>query len=251
MAPLSQPPLYQSGLGRTERKDLWWLQPFLVFIGLTSFALYSTWAAFQGENYEWGPYLSPFYSPLLLLNWWHWSPSFLILWIPLGFRGTCYYYRKAYYRSFFMDPPACAVGELGESCYKGETAFPFILQNLHRYFLIPASLLLVFLWHDVYNAFWFEGEFGIGVGTLILFFNTLFLSFYTLSCHSLRHLLGGKFDSFSCSKARKICHKAWLGSTCLNAKHMLFAWISLFGVGLADLYVRLCAMGVIEDIRLL
>lgn len=251
MSHFSLPPFYQSGLGQTQREDLWWVAPLLVALGLGAFGVYSTWAALQGESYQWGPYLSPFYSPLLLFDWWHFSPAFLILWVPLGFRATCYYYRKAYYRAYFLDPPACAVGEAGEHRYKGETAFPFILQNIHRYFLVLAFALLGFLWHDVYKALWFDGEFGVGVGTLVLFFNSLFLSFYTLGCHSLRHLVGGRLDSFSCSKTGDLCFKAWTGVSCLNARHMLWAWISLFTVGFADLYVRLCAMGVIRDIRIL
>lgn len=235
---------------QTERRDAWWLQPILVATGLTLFGIYSTWAAFQGNNYRFGPYLSPFYSPLVLLNWWPFSPAILILWAPLGFRATCYYYRKAYYRAFFMDPPACAVGEFRKHQYKGETTFPFILQNLHRFFFYLAVVVLTFLWLDVYEAFWFEKTFGIGVGTLVLFFNTLFLSLYTFSCHSFRHLIGGNLNCFSCSPSSKVKHKAWEKVSALNKNHMLWAWISLFTVGLADLYVRLCAMGIIHDMRL-
>lgn len=236
---------------KTERKDLWWVQPSLVVLGLGGFAVYSTWAAFQGNNYEWGPYLSPFYSPLFLFDWWHWSPAFLILWAPLGFRATCYYYRKAYYRSFFLDPPACAVGEFGEHRYSGETKFPFTLQNLHRFFLYFALLLVFILSYDATQAFWFDGQFGIGVGTLVLAANALFLGLYTFSCHSLRHIVGGKRDCFSTCAITKAEYKAWSVVSVLNQKHMLWAWISLFTVGFADLYVRLCAMGIIKDWRII
>src|SRR5262249_40009295 len=74
---------------------------------LGSFAIYSTWVAWINRFYEWGPYLSPFYSPLIQTTWWPLSPAFLILVFPLAFRTTCYYYRKAYYRAFFLDPVAC------------------------------------------------------------------------------------------------------------------------------------------------
>ena len=37
----------------------------LTFLVLGGFVVYATWAAFQGNHYEYGPYLSPFYSPLL------------------------------------------------------------------------------------------------------------------------------------------------------------------------------------------
>jgi hypothetical protein len=101
----------EQGLGATLRRDAWWIQPVLTALVLGSFAIYATWAAWINRNFEWGPYLSPFYSPLINTGWWPLSPAFLILIFPLGFRATCYYYRKAYYRAFFLDPVACAVGE--------------------------------------------------------------------------------------------------------------------------------------------
>lgn len=253
MHSLSESLGHLGSLGTTERKDKWWAQPLLVFIGLTTFGIYSTWAALQGNHYASGPYLSPFYSPLIIVGWWKWSPAFLILWAPLGFRATCYYYRKAYYRSFFLNPPACAVkGVRKAGKYKGETTLPFVLQNIHRYMLIPATALLIFLWHDVYNAFWFDGKFGMGVGTLVLLVNTFFLTLYSFSCHSLRHLVGGKLNVFSCKKnnGESAAYKAWCAVSCLNIRHMLWAWISLGTVGFADLYVRLCSMGIWTDIRI-
>ena len=58
-------PLTQRKFGETTRRDAWWLQPLLVFLALSTFIVYATWAAFQGNHFEYGPYLSPFYSPLL------------------------------------------------------------------------------------------------------------------------------------------------------------------------------------------
>src|SRR5689334_5138733 len=128
----------ESGFGATRRKDAWWLQPLAVALGFGAYIVYTTWAGLQGKNYGWGPYLSPFYSPLFKFSWWTLSPAILIVWGPGGFRATCYYYRKAYYRAYFLDPPACGVGEFGEHKYCGETKFPFLLQNLHRYMLYVA-----------------------------------------------------------------------------------------------------------------
>ena len=219
--------------------------------GPGGFGLYATLRAFEGKFYEWGPYLSPFYSPLIDANhrWWKWSPAILILGGPLSFRATCYYYRKAYYRAFFLDPPSCGVGEPKRS-YSGETKFPFILQNLHRYALYLAIIFLVFLWKDAFHAFFFEGKFGMGVGTLVLLVNVCLLSIYTLSCHSLRHLAGGKLDCFSCATFGKPRFGVWRGLTFLNERHMLFAWVSLFSVGFADFYVRLVSSGAIQDVRI-
>ncbi|HSB62058.1 MAG TPA: hypothetical protein VLI67_10080, partial [Vicinamibacteria bacterium] len=203
------------------------------------------------------PYLSPFYSPCLAQScqhvslplvgrWWTLSPAFLILWIPGGFRATCYYYRKAYYRSFFGMPPGCAVRDVPRH-YTGETRFPFVLQNIHRYFFWLSILVLAFLWWDAILAFRFPSGFGVGVGTLVLLANATLLSLYSISCHSCRHLCGGYLNLFSRHPGR---HRLWRLVTRLNERHMLYAWISLIGVGLADLYVRLLAMGVIRDLRL-
>jgi len=241
----------RSRFGASMRRDSWWLELLPVVLVLGAFSIYATWRAFEGKYYEWGPYLSPFYSPLIQPTWWPLSPALLILWAPLGFRATCYYYRKAYYRAFFLDPPACAVGESRAHKYRGETAFPLILQNLHRYFLYAALIFLIILWYDAIRAFWFDGRFGIGVGSLVLTANIILLTLYTFSCHSLRHIAGGNVDCFSCVSFGGPRRTTWRGLSFLNEHHMLFAWLSLFSVGLADLYIWLVASGSIQDSRLL
>jgi hypothetical protein len=242
-----------SGFGRTLRRDAWWLEALPVVIALSAFGVYATLRAFEGAHYTAGPYLSPFYSPLIdpQHHWWPLSPALLILVFPLGFRVTCYYYRKAYYRAFFLDPPACAVGEPQHRNYRGETSFPFVLQNVHRYFLYAGVVFLCFLWYDAIRAFWFDGHFGIGVGSLVLLANIVLLSLYLFSCHSLRHLIGGKLDCFSCSAAARTRHGAWSSVSRLNVRHQLFAWLSLFSVGFADFYVRMVSTGAFKDLRLL
>jgi hypothetical protein len=239
--------------GSTQRQDSWWIEILPVIIVLGGFGLYATLRAFEGKFYEWGPYISPFYSPLIdpLHHYWPFSPAILILGGPLGFRATCYYYRKAYYRAFFLDPPACAVSEPSGRKYRGEAAFPFILQNLHRYFFYLALLFLCFLWYDAVLAFFFPEGFGIGVGSLVMLVNILLLTTYTFSCHSLRHLVGGKLDCFSCATFGAPRHAAWRWVTFFNERHMLWAWLSLFSVGLTDLYIRLVSAGHLKDIRIL
>jgi hypothetical protein len=264
----AQLPVIRRRFGETMRRDPWWVQPAIVLILLSSFIVYATWAAFQGRHYTYGPYLSPFYSPELFGDsphawfgpkpqWWPgwlvFSPALLILPFPGLFRVTCYYYRGAYYKAFWADPPACAVGEPRQR-YRGEAAFPLIVQNIHRYFLYVALLFLVVLTYDVYQALWFTDpatgrtEFGIGVGTLVLAANVILLAGYTLGCHSLRHVVGGYLDRLSRSPARRLAYDC---SSCLNRAHMQWAWISLLSVPLADLYVRLCSMGIWSDWRIL
>src|ERR1700745_3181124 len=202
-------PLSRSGFGQTQRADRWWIQPLVVFLGLSAFIVYATWAAFQGQHFRFGPYLSPFYSPELFGNpnegWFGprpgWIPAWvtaamLILWAPGGFRVTCYYYRGAYYKAFWADPPSCTVGE-PRTTYLGERSFPLIVQNIHRYFLYLALIFIVLLAHDVWKALWWPDGFHVGIGALVLLANSILLGCYTLGCHSLRHLVGGWSDRIS------------------------------------------------------
>jgi len=241
---------------RTLRSDSWWAEPVLVFIGLSAFIIYATWAALENAHYYVEPYLSPFYSPCISANcvhtsvpligsWWNLSPAFLILWIPGGFRATCYYYRKAYYRSFFQSPPACAVRDTAKG-YCGETRFPYLLQNSHRYFFYLSLVILAFLWWDAVLAFIFPDGFGMGVGTIALTLNALLLSLFSLSCNSCRHVCGGYLNSFHRAPGK---YKTWSFVSKLNERHMEYAWVSLIWVGLTDLYVRLLSMGIITDLR--
>lgn len=261
----------RQGFRYTNRKDTWWARPLIIFICLAIFLIYVTWAAFQGKNYTFGPYLSPLYSPELFgdsthswfgakPDWWPlklpWSPALLILWAPGLFRLTCYYYRGAYYRSFWADPVACAVKEPRKK-YRGENSFPLIIQNIHRYFLYIALFFLLFLSYDVWKALWFtpqgvtstgEKSFGIGVGTLVLAINVVLLGGYTLGCHSLRHLVGGFLDRFSGAPLRAGSYRC---VSCLNRRHMWWAWMSLVWVMFSDIYIRLCSMGVWNDWRII
>jgi hypothetical protein len=258
------------GFAATTRTDRWWIGPLLTVLGLGGFAVYAAWVAFQGSHYFYGSYLSPFYSPLLFVNpgapgsaplehawlgrwpdWWPAilpaSPAFFILPFPLVFRATCYYYRKAYYRSFFGTPPACAVGPVTRGKYRGETGL-LIVQNLHRYTMYIAIAFVFILYYDAIRSFFRDGRLGVGVGSIVLLINPTLLAAYTFGCHSCRHLVGGKLDCFSCDRRSALRHGIWTRVSALNANHMLWAWVSLFWVAFADLYVRLVSMGVIHDL---
>ena len=220
---------------RTLRQDRWWLYPAVTFTVFLAFVVYATWRAFAGHDYYAAPYLSPFYSPCLTtscvegssdfgqpFSWWQLSPALLILIFPLGFRMSCYYYRKAYYRSFWLSPPACGVAE-PHGKYSGETRLPLILNNVHRYFFYAAVLV-----------------------ALVLLANVVLIWLYTLGCHSCRHAVGGRLRHFSKHPVR---YRAWTLVSRLNADHARYAWLSLFSVALADLYVYLLATGAISDPR--
>jgi hypothetical protein len=264
---------YRTGLAATYRTDRWWVEPLWTGTGFLLFVIYSNWAAYRGDHYFYHGYLSPFFSPVLFTDttrvgaapiehawfgaWPNWlrsiwppffptSPAWLILAGPLAFRLTCYYYRKFYYRSYFMTPPACAVGAVPQQRYRGETGL-LIFQNLHRYALYIAIAYILILSYDAYLAFWRDGRFGIGIGTLVLLINPILLSTYTFGCHSFRHLVGGRLDCFSCDATARSRYGAWRGVSWLNSHHMLFAWISMIWVGFTDFYVRMVSMGYIHD----
>ncbi|MDA8076954.1 MAG: hypothetical protein M0Z40_17385, partial [Actinomycetota bacterium] len=184
----------------------------------------------------------------VVATWWHITPALIVIGGPLGFRLTCYYYRRAYYRGFWQSPPNCAVAD-GHRSYTGESRFPLILQNIHRYFFLIGLIFNVILTVDAIMAFRMPGAGGIGfsVGTLVLCVNAILLWTYSLSCHAARHLCGGHVKKFS---TRPVRHRIWKILTPLNARHMQFAWASLIFVALTDLYVRLVAAGVFTDPKL-
>lgn len=246
----SVPAMHQP-LGSTSRSDTWWLVPGLMALAFIAFVIYATWAALQPVQFAaYSPYHSPFYSPDLsvYIPGFRWSPAFLIVWLPAGFRLTCYYGRKAYFRSLLLSPSACAVAK-GKRNYRGEAALPWILNNIHRYFLYLVLVLVAFHWIHMVEAFRFNGSFGMAVGSLVVTADTVLLSLYALGCHSLRHLVGGNLDCFSCAAGGAARHSAWKVVTKLNDYHNAFFWFSLLAVGFADLYIRLCAMGIWTDVR--
>jgi hypothetical protein len=255
------------GFGKTNRRDNWAIYPVVQALVFTICAGYLTFSGIF-----WGPlfgpqfvqhegYLSPLFSPLIVwptMPTWL-SPGLLILWIPIGFRATCYYYRKAYYRFYFADPAGCAVGEPTiHRRFALENALPFILQNLHRYMLYLAFIPLAFLWLDILPAFNIvpdtsgadpvtDPRFRISALGILFLLNVILLTGYSLSCHSLRHLVGGRVDCFSCTRARRVRYTLWQRLTDLNRNHMWWAWCSLITVTLADVYARLFQAGIVPD----
>ncbi len=216
-----------------------WVYPTLVVVILGLFTVYAIWVVFLNTQGRFGPYLSPFYSPEIRL--WKIPPAVFVAWAPLAFRATCYYYRKAYFRSFLWHPRSCAVREPQRGTYRGETGF-WIFNNLHRYAFYATVVQVAFLWYDVFAALVWQGGLHLGLGNALLFVNVVALSGYTFGCHAFRHLAGGSADCFSCHRSR---YRLWRGVTVLNVRHDWWAWVSLFTVLSADLYIRLLIMGVI------
>jgi hypothetical protein len=249
-------------VARTLRRDRWWLTPALTVAGLLAFLVYglvrtATQQHYWVDDYH---YLTPFASPCVSATcvegsshfgqWFGEFPPMIplaIVTLPflLGFRLTCYYYRKAYYRSFWLSPPACAVAE-PHGRYTGETRAPLIAQNLHRYFFYAALLISAVNTYDAILAFHSPSGFGFGLGTLILVVNVVLLWCYTLGCHSCRHITAGRINHFSRHPVR---YWLWQRVSWLNARHMQFAWITLGSLVLTDAYIALVSAGAIQDLR--
>jgi hypothetical protein len=245
-----------AAIKRPIEKLHWWVGPITVTGVLTAFGIYAMITILFFQRGEYGNYLSPFYSPPVdspLPAWL--SPAILVLWLPLGFRTTCYYYRKAYYRAFFWDPPACASKAQqreprSTENYRGERNL-FVWNNIHRYFLYGTFVVLAFLTLDTVRAFFPDGSFAIYVGSIIFLVNLVLLWAYQLSCHSLRHLIGGRVDCYSCVAGGKARLRAYGWLSVLNRQHALWAWLSMFSVLITDVYIRLLLAGVLPDLRIL
>ncbi len=265
-------PLQPRGFGSTMRRDAWWAQPLVTFLVLgrvrrllppgprsrastTSTARTSprstrrscsarvrTAGSAPGRTPGWWPAALPF------------SAALLILWAPGGFRFTCYYYRGAYYKAFWADPPSCAVGE-PRTRYRGEHSFPLILQNVHRYFLylalaVPDHAVARRLDGDVVHRRGHRrddvrdrrGHPGPGGEHRAAERLHARLPFVPApGRRTPRSLL-----------ARIRPRRRLYDAACrFNCNHNRWAWASLFGVALADLYVRLCSMGILTDWRIL
>jgi hypothetical protein len=252
--PATKPPgTALRGLGSTRRIDRWSVKPMAIALGLTAFIIYALISSvllipeFGVEVDAYG-YRSPFFSIMLgqgILPGWF-SPAILVLWIQVFFRATCYYFRGAYYKAFFADPPACAVGEPTiHRRYGMENRVPFILMNGHRFFLYLAFIPLVMLWVDLGLSIWHDGQPRLGVGVFLIALDAVLVSLYVFSCHSFRHLVGGGLDCFSCSANTRRRHGLWARVTAWNEHHGLWAWASLISIIVVDLYVRGLALDVI------
>jgi hypothetical protein len=246
---------------RTLRTDRWWQPGLLTVVGLVAWLAYATVRVFMQKDYYVSAYhyLTPFYSPCIskgctpeaaeygrfLPHVWFLPYAALTLPLLLLFRLTCYYYRKAYYRSFWMSPPACAVPD-GHARYTGETRFPLIGQNLHRYFFYAAVIISLINTWDAIVAFHSPQGFGFGLGNIVLVANVVLLWAYTVSCHSCRHALGGRLKHFSKHPVR---YKLWTQISRLNTRHMQLAWTTLASLAVTDFYVMAVSAGWFSDLR--
>jgi len=252
-----------NGLGRTDRIDNWWAQPFWMGLALTAALIYTAWRLiiFPDSIYyelEGSKVVSPIFSPNILewslfgLNEWDhpsWvNAAILVLWIPFGFRGTCYYMRRVYYRTFFQSPTGCWVDEPDinkKIGYGGEKRL-FIFNNLHRYFLYAAMVIIVIKWWDVTHTLHFDTGWGFSFGTFIMATEAFLLTMYVTSCHALRHLAGGSLDRWV-SGISAFRGRLFKRISVFNRSHGFWFWTSLGFVFLGDLWTIAVAEGHISD----
>ena len=267
----------KKGFGATDRVDDWWKGPTAMAAYLGIMIVYATWRGFMEADFwifeefgrsagnqtmaiesEGSHVLSPLFSPLVIPGqgtfggpipealWWM-SPAMFILIFPAGFRGTCYYYRKAYYRAFFQQPTGCAISKPWNE-YSGETGL-LLVQNLHRYFLYAALAYLPILSYDVWLSVNFHDpvshahSYGLSVGSLVLAVNVIALAGYTFGCHAFRHLFGGGSNLWTSGSKPILRYRMWKMSTWFNEHHKEWALYSLFIVMSADFYFYACTMG--------
>ncbi len=213
----------------------WRLWSFILLIALGILALFS----FPMKSYD--GYIDPFYSPTVLI-------------LPLIglFRLTCYAFRKYYHRHLFRHPQGCSTAErLNEAgrSYSGETGF-FRIENLHRYFMYFSAAILPFFFYDFYLSLLYPYALTLRLGSLILLADTLVVTIWVFSCHSVRHIIGGRLDCFSCSLTARCNNQLFKFQSRLNKHHEALAWASLILIIAADLYIRGLAAGLPLDFRI-
>ena len=93
-----------------------------------------------------------------------------------------------------------------------------------------------------------DKEWGhMGLGTLLMLINVVYIWLYTLSCHSCRHVR--RRPAAPLQQAPGPLPAVDLASRSSTSSHARYAWVSLFSVALVDLYIYLLATGRIEDVR--
>ena len=246
------------GFGRTDRIDYWWTEPVWMAVALTAALIYTAVRVVMWDgsiHYDDHRVTSPIFSPdvlhmLHITNHPGWMNSaMLILWIPFGFRGTCYYMRRVYHRTFFQNPTGCMVSKPGISYtvdYKGEKGL-FILNNIHRYMLYLAILVLSVKFYDVLLTTRFDdGSRAVSIGTMVLGIEAFLLFMYVASCHAFRHLFGGGMDQWR-GGISGIFGSIYRWVSGVNVHHAFWFWTSLAMVFLGDLFVWAVAEEFISD----
>ena len=262
-------PVLPRRFGATMRRDAWWVQPAIVFLMLSAFIVYATWAAFQGEHYAYGPYLSPFYSPELFGSsphaWFGPKPGWWPAWLPFSPALLILPFPGLFRAHLLLLPRRLLQGVLGRSArlHRRRAA-----EALPGRGVVPADpaehppLLPL-------RRAGLPGGAGCTTcgrrsgspirppaGPRSASASARWCSRPTSCCSAGTRWAATRCATWSAatstgSPGRPVRRLAYDCSSCLNRAHMRWAWCSLFSVAFADLYVRLCSMGIWTDWRIL
>ena len=223
----------------TELNWRFWSFVLILVLGIYLLGLFQSSVSGAIKNYG---LTDPWYSPTVLV----------IPFVGL-FRLTCYAYRKDYHRHLFDHPVACELNTRQDKfgrAYTGETRF-FRVENFHRYFMYIAVAILPFFFYDFYVSMTYTpGSIILSIGGIIILINAIAVTIYTFSCHSIRHLVGGRMDCFSCTTAHKSGGKVFRFQSIFNRHHEALAWTSLAMFVFVDLYIRAVAAGIIPNLHM-
>ena len=236
-------------LGGTLRKDAWWAGPAATVLVLSGFIVYATLRAFEGNAYEWGAYLSPFYSPFFDVGW------------AQGLGP-----RRSSRRRCSSCPGPRASGSLATT-----TARPTTAPSRGTRRRAPSAsarrtattarrsssssrtctatrctwrvIFLVILWKDaIVGVFGWKDGVHVGVGTLVMLTNCVLLSGLHVRLPQLPAPHRRQREQLLDGRARQRAPPALEARhACSTSGTMLFAWVSLFSVALTDLYIRMVA----------
>ena len=136
--------------------------------------------------------------------------------------------------------------------YQGERRM-FLFNNLHRYFLYAAMIIILIKWWDVTHTMHFHSSahngYGVSIGTFVMGIEAFLLTMYVTSCHALRHLAGGMLARWTTSISR--VRGVLFGKISIaNRSHGFWFWTSLTFVFLGDIWVLLVAEGRLNDMVL-
>jgi hypothetical protein len=259
------------GFARTTRVDYWWLAPASTAIGLIIFFGYLTFRAFNA-TYVWFESVhqphggAPFFTPVSgypgsvpLDHAWFGNVSLVVAAVSSAVTGILRAgARHCFPSHLLLLPRRVLQGGVHEATELRGGRVTFRLSRRTRAAPVSESAPLHALWRSLPHrlpvvggpgAFFKQGHFGIGVGTVVMVMNAALLTGYTFGCHSWRHLIGGQLDCFTCEQRSVASIRHVEGSTWLNERHMAFAWFCLVWVAFTDFYIYLVSSGTIRDLN--
>ena len=231
--------LREHGFAKTQRRDAWWAGPLVTALVLGGFVIYTTFRIFQNAYFQFGhgtevaarACVSALADVLAAVG-------AAGLGAGVDFAGDVHSVDAGRVSADVLllsqgVLPGVLFGSAGVR--GGRAAGPICrarrgcccFRIFIATFLYVALVFIVILGYDAIHSFiWPTADggltFGVSVGSLVLTTGTTLLALYTFSCHSLRHLVGGNVDCFSCVARRADAVQAVAGhDAAQRASHVL------------------------------